>query len=169
MAHFHMSYDLVLAGLNRARVRYLVVGGVAMGLHGYVRATGDMDLFVDLASQNTRRALAAFKRLGLRPLIPVNPMDFAKTDVRRKWIREKGMVSFPWYHPKDALFRLDIFVAEPMPFAMAWKRRMIREKDDLEIPVVGVNDLLRMKRKANRDKDRNDILVLESWLRERSE
>lgn len=169
MARFELTYDKVFAALSRARVRYLVVGGVAMGLHGYARMTADLDLFIDLSPLNTRRALAILKKLGVRPMNPVDPAEFAKSTVRRRWIREKGMVAFPWYHPKQASFRLDMFVAEPIPFSKAWKRRVTREEGGLKVPVVGIDDLLAMKRQANRDKDRNDILVLESWLRERSE
>lgn len=164
-----LTYQTVFVRLNRARVRYLVVGGVAMGLHGYSRFTADLNLFVDLAPANAERALRVLMRLGLQPLQPVNPLDFADPSIRRKWIREKGMRAFPWRHPRVHRFHLDVFVDPPLPFAKAWKRRRSIRVGAHRIPVAGLQDLLRMKQLADRDKDRMDIRVLKSWIWDRSE
>ncbi len=97
-----MNYARVFARLNRARVRYLVAGAVAMGLHGLQRATIDLDLMVDLEPRNLARALRASWGPGCAPHIPVDPFDFANPTIRSRWILAKGMLAFPWYHPYEA-------------------------------------------------------------------
>ncbi|HEX2251636.1 MAG TPA: hypothetical protein VHQ65_00040 [Thermoanaerobaculia bacterium] len=59
--------EQVLKALGRAEVRYLVVGGVAVVLHGYLRATADLDLLLALDEVNVRRAVSALEALGYRP------------------------------------------------------------------------------------------------------
>jgi tRNA nucleotidyltransferase/poly(A) polymerase len=59
-------FEPVLKTLNEAGVRYLVVGGVAVVLHGYLRTTGDLDLVVELSPANLDRALAALKKASGR-------------------------------------------------------------------------------------------------------
>jgi uncharacterized protein (DUF1330 family) len=63
--------ERVLAALERAGVRYLVVGGVAVVLHGFLRTTADLDLVIQLDPANVRRALDALTDLGYQPRAPV--------------------------------------------------------------------------------------------------
>ena len=51
------AIERVFGALNESGVRYLVVGGVAAVLHGHLRTTGDLDLYVDLAPDNVLRAV----------------------------------------------------------------------------------------------------------------
>ena len=51
--------------LNEKRVEYLVVGGWALGVHGYVRATGDIDLWIGSAEENLDRLLTALHLFGV--------------------------------------------------------------------------------------------------------
>ncbi|HVS09806.1 MAG TPA: hypothetical protein VMS76_08015, partial [Planctomycetota bacterium] len=57
-------FESVLAALSRAEVRYLVVGGVACALNGFVRTTEDVDILVDAEPENVRRMIAALSRIG---------------------------------------------------------------------------------------------------------
>ena len=61
----------LLNALNAEGVRYLVVGGVAVVLHGYTRATFDLDLVINLESSNLERALQVLASRGFRPRPPV--------------------------------------------------------------------------------------------------
>lgn len=69
--------EKVIGALNQERVRFLVAGGVAVVLHGYLRTTADLDLVVQLDSSNVLRALRALGSLGYRPRAPVAPEDFS--------------------------------------------------------------------------------------------
>jgi uncharacterized protein (DUF1330 family) len=61
-----MYYLEVFSSLNKFGVRYLVVGGVALVLHGVLRLTADLDLVVDLAEDNLVKFLKALKRTIIR-------------------------------------------------------------------------------------------------------
>jgi hypothetical protein len=63
------SLEVIVRTLNAAEVRYLVVGGLAVAAHGYGRVTFDIDLVVQLKSENVRRAMKALQTLGYRPLV----------------------------------------------------------------------------------------------------
>ncbi|MBI4565116.1 MAG: hypothetical protein HY716_10535 [Planctomycetes bacterium] len=147
----------ILRALNRARVRYLVAGGMAVNLHGVARTTHDLDLYVDLEAANLRRAVKKLGKLGLKPMLPVSAESVADAAIRSRWIREKNMMFFPMLDPDDPLHPVDIFVAHPIPFAKAWARRKRVTADRVPVPLIAVEDLIRLKRKANRLQDRADI------------
>jgi hypothetical protein len=84
----------VLAALEHAKVRYLVVGGVAVVLHGHLRVTADLDLVVDLDPANARAARTALAGLGYRARAPVPLEQFADASIGQSWIDEKGLTVF---------------------------------------------------------------------------
>ena len=51
--------------LNDAEVKYLLIGGYAVGYHGYPRATADMDIWVAVSSDNAQRILAVLQQFGM--------------------------------------------------------------------------------------------------------
>lgn len=86
--------EWVVGGLERANVRYLVVGGVAVVLHGYLRTTLDLDLVLHLERDNVERALKALSGLGFQPQVPVPLSSFADPQVREGWFGDKNMTVF---------------------------------------------------------------------------
>ena len=88
------EFDSIFAALEATGVRYVVVGGVAVNLHGYQRFTKDVDLVIELIPEQTTKALAALSALGFTPTLPVNAADFADPVIRDHWIHEKGMMVF---------------------------------------------------------------------------
>src|SRR5947208_3476940 len=101
-----MASDIeeLLNALNAEAVRYLIVGGVAVVLHGYARATFDLDLVIDLEPSNLDRALRIFSSRGFHPRPPVAIEAFADADLRRLWIDEKNLRVFSLWHPKIDAF-----------------------------------------------------------------
>ncbi len=85
------SFEAIARALQNAGVRYLVAGGLAVNAHGFLRFTKDVDLVMDLAPENVRRAFDALASLGYRPRVPITADEFADADMRQTWIREKGM------------------------------------------------------------------------------
>ncbi len=64
-------YEDLFKDLERLKIRYLIVGGVAVVLHGFLRATADLDLVVALNEENLKPFLALMKAKGYRPKVPV--------------------------------------------------------------------------------------------------
>src|SRR5688572_5001426 len=116
--------ERLLTELSAADVRYLVVGGVAVVLHGYGRSTGDLDLVIDLDPANIDKALRLFGDRGFVPDPPVTLEVFADAVERQRWIEEKNLQVFSLWHPHIPMLAVDIFVKEPFPFDEAYQRAM---------------------------------------------
>ena len=154
--------EQVLAALNVAGVRYLVVGGVAVVLHGHLRTTADLDLVVSLEPANARRAIEAVAALGYRARAPVPAERFADGAERAAWISEKGLTVFSLWSDRLPGLELDLFVREPFDFEQAWARRVTVALDSTTATVVSLQDLLALKRSASRPQDLADVEALEA-------
>jgi hypothetical protein len=151
--------------LNDGGVRYVVVGGVAVVLHGHARLTVDVDLVVDLDEDQALKAIDTLVSLGLRPRVPVNPRDFASRSIREAWVRDRGMQVFSMFDPANPMRVVDLFVSHPIPFEELWERSVVFELTDTIVRVASIPDLIQMKRVAGRPLDREDIDRLEAILR----
>lgn len=148
----------IVEALNGARVRYLVVGGLAVIAHGYLRFTKDLDLVIQLETENLRRAFEAMGRLGYKPLLPVQVEQFADASIRESWIHERNMMVFQLWSDRHRDTPIDIFVREPFDFDreyLAAMRKSVRE--GLDVHVVGLDALIAMKEEAGRPSDQLDL------------
>ncbi len=152
--------ERVFEALNRARVRYLVVGGVAVVLHGHLRTTHDLDLVVELEASNVKRALEALSGLGFAPRAPVPLRSFEDPAERSRWVREKGLVVFSLWSRDFPGFSLDLFAEEPFDFEAVYERALRVPLDTTEATVVALADLVHLKRKAGRPLDLEDVRAL---------
>lgn len=152
----------LFASLNAAHVRYLVVGGLAVLAHGYLRVTRDLDLVISLDGNNPRRALELFASYGYRPNIPVDLMDFADPKKRRTWQQEKGMQVYQLVSEQLMDCPVDLFVEEPFAFSDMYAERVEYELGvGTVIPVVGLQHLRAMKQQAGRPRDLLDLEELD--------
>jgi hypothetical protein len=159
-------FEPIFEALNREGVRYVVVGGVAVLLHGHVRLTADLDLAVDLEPAEARKAIETLVGMGLRPTIPVDPIDFAEATKRSEWMTEKHMRVFSMSDPTDPLREVDLFVENPIDFDGMWKRSRIVDLGSTSARIASIDDLIVMKRSAGRPQDLADVEALETILRE---
>jgi hypothetical protein len=154
--------EAILEALNRAQVRYLVVGGVAVVLHGYLRTTADLDLVIQLAPDNARRAVEVLTTLRYRPRAPVPFAAFAERDTRESWLREKGLTVFSLWSPDHPTLEIDLFVSEPFDFDVAYARALRVPLERTEAIVVSLDDLIALKRQVGRPRDQEDVAALEA-------
>lgn len=157
-----LAIEQVLAALNAEGVRYLVVGGVAVVLHGHLRTTADLDLVVELAPENARRAIAALGGLGFRPRAPVPGEQFADAAARQVWIDEKDLTVFSLWSDRLPDVEVDLFVKEPFDFAAAYDRAVHVPLDTTTVTVVSLADLVALKRASGRAVDLADVEALEA-------
>jgi predicted nucleotidyltransferase len=152
--------ERVLAALEQAGVRYLIVGGVAVVLHGYLRTTLDLDLVLQLDPENLNRAMGAFDALGFRPQAPVPLSSFADPKNRESWARERNMTVFSLWNPDYLGLAVDLFVQEPFDFDAVYGRAVRVSLDGVEATVLSRDDLVTMKRATGRPRDLEDIEAL---------
>ncbi len=158
----------ILRALNEADVRYLIVGGIAVVAHGYVRYTADLDIVLHLERENILRAMNALTRIGYQPSIPVRPTDLANDSLRKSWKEEKGMLVFQVINLQRTDTRLDIFVTEPFDFEVEFAQAKWEDVGGTAAPVLRVQSLIEMKRAAGRDKDLIDADALVKIVQSRS-
>jgi len=155
-------FEPVMAALDSANVRFVVVGGVAVVLHGHPRMTADLDLVIDLAADPAHRAIAALVGLGMEPRLPVDPQSFADPEVRRAWAKERNLTVFTMLDPKEPLLEVDLFAEAPIPFEQLWEQATVVQLDGRPVRIASVAHLIAMKRAAGRPHDLADIAALEA-------
>lgn len=152
------SFEAITAALERAQVRYLIAGGLAVNAHGHPRFTNDIDLVIELVPDNLMRAFAALGELGYRPSIPVSSAEVADPARRESWIREKGMQVLQLWSDAHRETPIDIFVTEPFDFDAEYAAALIKLlREGLPIRFVSRNTLIEMKQAADRPQDRLDV------------
>lgn len=148
-----IPYKDLLIALSKNDIKYLVAGGVAVNLHQVARATMDLDIIVHLTRENVLKFVDVMKKLGYKPKVPVDGSEFADPNTRQKWIEEKNMIVFSFVNPTNLFEVIDVFVREPKPFTEMDGRKTLVSAFGTTIPVVGLDDLIDMKKHAGRDKD----------------
>ncbi len=156
-----MFYNEVFLALNKNKVNYAVAGGVAVVLYGFPRLTLDLDLIVELKEANLSKFFDSLYNLGYRPKVPVTKEQFMDKKNHQKWIKEKGMVVFSFFHLRDHLKVIDMFVTEPIKFPEVKKKLKKIKINNLIIPTIGIEHLKKLKIEASRPKDLLDIKNLE--------
>ncbi len=152
------SLVAIIKAVNESGARYLVVGGIAVNAHGYMRLTVDVDLLIQLDPENLSKALRSLAALGYQPSIPVTFDDFADSKIRESWIIEKQMKVLKLFSDAHRETAIDVFVTEPIAFDEAFSRvHAYPLTDNLNVPVCSYEDLVELKLQASRPKDLLDL------------
>jgi hypothetical protein len=138
-----VDYGDVFERLEAERVRYVVVGGMAVALHGHARPTRDLDIVVGRAPAESRRATAALVSLGFVPALPL-PLELLT--VQRFTDRARREV--------------DAFARFRLPFEELWAASAHLDAAGRPARVCSLEHLIRMKRLDGRPHDVQDVAAL---------
>lgn len=142
--HLPPDFREFLQFLNANQVEYLLIGGYAVGFHGYPRATVDIDVWVAVSPDNTRRLLTALNQFGFG----------AETGARTDLLTQPGQVIRMGVAP----LRIEIQTAiSGVDFHDCYRRHVAGDLDGVHVPVISKEDLIANKRAAGRHKDLSDI------------
>jgi hypothetical protein len=142
--------DAVVAALNRAGVDYVIVGGLAVGAHGVVRATRDLDIVPDPARENMDRLATTLVAIGGR-----HPIEETLTGA--------GLarpVSFKVGTRHGEVQVLNRMHGVPAFEQLRADRILVKLSDDALAPVCSLPHLRAMKRAAGRPRDEVDLAEL---------
>ena len=114
----------VLRALAEEKARYLLVGGIAAVIYGAPRVTVDVDIIADFDGENLKKIDSAAKKLGLKPVVPLEITRLADSEFRKQVIAEKNMKVFSYINPDLPVEVLDILVDTPIDFAEAQRNRV---------------------------------------------
>jgi len=152
------SVEAIVRALNDAKVKYVIVGGLAVNAHGYERLTRDIDLVIGLEPENIIRALKALLGIGYQMSIPVTPEQVADESNRESWRREKNMIVLKLWSDVHRRTPVDVFVYEPFDLNAEYARAKWQSLTaDLRAPVLAYEARLQMKTEAGRERDLLDV------------
>jgi predicted nucleotidyltransferase len=149
-------YEEILRAFQKQRVKYVLVGGIAVNLLGLMRSTADLDILVEMNDNNLKKIVKILKSRGYRVKQPVDPMGIADRKTRQDWIKNKHLKVFNFYKD-DELKEVDIIIESPISFEEARKTVLRIKVDDLMLPVISIDKLIKMKSKTRRAVDKLDI------------
>ena len=146
-----MDTESLLKSLRENGVDFVVIGASAFPVHGYSRATLDLDLFIRPEKENAERTLKALREFGY------DVTDITVDDLLSKKLLIRQYVVETDIHP---------FV-EGTTFDEVWAHRVEDFFGDTPVCFAGLDDLIAMKRAAGRPKDLEDLEYLEEIKRRR--
>ena len=153
-------YEAFFSELNKAKIKYLVVGGLAVNFHGYLRATADIDVLLSLKKDNLKKMNELMTKLGYSPRLPVDVKELSNKKQLKEWMQNKNLKAYTYNPPKEAILQIDIVIEESLNFDEIYTRKMIKEINKTQIYIVSLEDLIKMKKRAGREKDLLDLKVL---------
>ncbi len=144
--HLNSDWIELLAALEKYRVRYMIIGGHAVGHHVEPRYTKDLDIWIATTKPNALAIYRALAEFGA-PLLGYGPQDFTEEDT--------------FYSFGEYPCRVDILMGPPGPrFASAWRGRVEAEIAGQKAIYVGRKALIGLKEAAGRPKDKLDLRAL---------
>jgi hypothetical protein len=148
----------IFAAFERHDVEYLTIGGVAVNAHGHLRNTRDVDVLIEWTAENMQRLAAALAELDARlfgvdaDLLDVDPLD------------PEDLFNGGNFTLRTSSGGLDLFDPNEIPGGRPYDQMRPRAVEAIvegvRIRAVGLDDLIRLKREAGRDRDLEDVATL---------
>jgi hypothetical protein len=142
---FNDDFREFIQALNNQDVKYILVGGYSVILHGYSRTTGDMDIWVERTEENYRKIFNAFFQFGM----PVFDMT------KENFLFHPDWEVFSFGRPPISIDLM--IIVKGLNFEDCYPSSVFFEEDGLKIRTINYNDLLLAKKSAARAKDINDL------------
>jgi len=140
---FNPDFREFIESLNKHNVRYLLIGGYAVALHGHPRYTKDLDIWIWMDSTNATNLLNALKDFGFSSL-PLAIEDFLKPD-------QIVQLGFP---PN----RIDLMTSpKGVEFDTCYASREEIEIEGLRVNLIDLKNLKKNKKATGRHQDLADI------------
>ena len=147
MIQLPLDFKEFLKLLNSHRVEYLLVGGYAVGYHGYPRATGDMDLWVAIRQNNAEKLVAVLREFGL---------DCASIISRYLFLQENQIIRMG-----VPPMRIELLTTiSGVDFDSCYSERIVDVIDSVEVHIINLKHLKQNKQASGRYKDLDDLQYL---------
>lgn len=153
-----MFLKSLIKALKKHKVRYAVVGGYAVALHGVVRGTVNIDLVIALNRRSFQQADKAMRSIGLLPRLPVEPDEVFS--FREEYIQNRNMIAWTFVNSDNPLEMVDILITEDASDIKTVTKKVY----DFSLKLAAIPDLIAIKKKAGRRQDIEDIKALKKLL-----
>lgn len=132
--------------LKEHEVRYLLIGGYAVSYHGYIRATGDMDIWIAIHPENAHKIVSVLKVFG-----------FDHPELNEDLFLHENKILRMGVPP----VRLEITTSiSGVQFDECYQARVVDMLDDIEVSLIDLENLKKNKRASGRPKDLVDFQKL---------
>jgi predicted nucleotidyltransferase len=155
-----MFYLDLFAALHRHQVEYVLIGGLAVALHGIERNTMDIDVCVIISPDNLQHLIEAAKELGLSPVLPVPLETLGQIDTLKQWHQQRNLQAFALHTPDLAGVTLDVLLFPPVAPADMCQRAIRLDISGTPVNLASVEDLISLKQNVGRPIDLADIAHL---------
>ena len=140
---FSKDFKEFIQLLIENQVEYLIVGGYAVGIHGYPRYTGDIDVWINPNEENIKKMPGVLKEFG-----------FSDAEINEKDFRNSDNI----FRIGNPPYRIDIMTEiDGVAFNNCFTNKIIKEIDGVNINFIGFNDLIKNKKASGRKKDQLDL------------
>ena len=147
MIRLPKDFKELLQLLNSKKIEYLVVGGYAVALYGYPRATGDMDIWIAISKDNAHKTVEALKEFG-----------FSAPQLKKELFLEKEK-NIRMGNPP---LRIEILTSiDGVEFTQCYRNKNTVTIDDIDINFISLEDLKKNKKASGRYQDLADLENLE--------
>ncbi len=138
-----LDFKEFLSLLNAKKVEYLLIGGYAVGYHGYPRATNDMDVWVGTSPENAERIVAALREFG-----------FDTPELSASLFLKEGSIIRMGIPP----MRIEVITGiSGVRFDECYAARVVDTVEGVLVNIISLNHLMKNKRASGRYKDLNDL------------
>ena len=164
---FDNPYFDLLLDFDGSNIKYLIVGGYAAILYGANRMTSDMDIIVDLETDNLKMSLSVLGKNHFflsHPYIKENELT---PENILQWKKEKNMKALRFENKLHPFLMVDIILDLPEDFDFLYKNRLQKREGKYTLSFIGKKDLIKMKSKAGRLQDYQDNFSMTgeaAWL-----
>lgn len=162
---YGMDFGRAFSALKEHDVQYLIVGGLAMNLHGIPRITGHLDLFVDLEPDNMRRFLDTVAALDCGPKPPIDQDILLCSIKRAELVNDEKLRVCTFMSLSAPAMEIDIRLDPPDEFRKVYKRKKEVPFGEELIPVLSIDDMIRWKSGSKRRQDVYDIEALRAVMK----
>ena len=144
------EYLKLYKSLNKNKVKYIIIGGVACIIYGVPRTTLDIDIFIERTPGNAARLLKALDEAGFGTASMTTP----------KRIAENELSVFEDY------LRLDVMTkVKGLNFDDAWKNRTVKKIEGITVNLASIEDIIKSKSASRRKSDIDDIKTIKKIVR----
>ncbi len=138
-----LDFKEFLKLLNANHVEYLLIGGYAVGYHGYPRATNDMDVWIAVHPTNADRMVAALRQFGFNP-----------PELKEELFLKQPSIVRMGFPP----MRIEVTTSiSGVSFDECYITRVVDTLDGIDVNIISLDKLKQNKKASGRFKDLNDL------------
>lgn len=161
---FH--YLPIIQKLNELDIKYVVVDGYAVVLHGFPRLTVDLGLAISFEKWNLTQLISLLKEFEFEPVAPVKMDELLDEEKRDTWKKEKSMIACGLRSKTNPLLLIDLMIDSPILFDELYKDSVLIQVNSSLVRVCSLNHLFEMKQSSQRQRDFEDVEGLKKIMYE---